>query len=42
MKTILILPVTILSLLLCPIAAVYLSECVKWVRVGLWLFVDGD
>ncbi len=42
MKNILILPSILLSLLFTPILAVYLAEGVKWVKVGLWLFVDGD
>ena len=42
MRTLLILPSLLLSLLLTPIAAVYIAEVVKWVKVGMWLFVDGD
>lgn len=42
MRTLLILPSLLISLLLTPIAAVYLAEGVKWVKVGLWIFVDGD
>lgn len=42
MRHILILPTLLLSLLFTPILAVYLAEGVKWVKVGVWLFVDGD
>jgi len=38
----LILPTLLLSILFTPILAVYLAEAVKLVKVGLWLFVDGD
>ncbi len=42
MRTLLILPTLLLSLLFTPILSVYLADVVKWVKVGLWLFVDGD
>ena len=42
MRHILILPTLLLSLLFTPILAVYIAEVVKWVKVGMWLFVDGD
>jgi hypothetical protein len=42
MRHLLILPALLLSLLFTPILSVYLAEAVKWVKVGLWLFVDGD
>jgi hypothetical protein len=42
MRHIIILHALLLSLLFTPILGVYLAEAVKWVKVGLWLFVDGD
>ena len=42
MRHLLILLTLLLSILFTPILAVYLAEVVKWVKVGLWLFVDGD